>query len=1228
MDWYYSLYIAVVILSVAINAALSIYSWQYRAVPGSTGFFWMVTTGAGWMLFSALELLVWDPTLKMLCNTIRYSFALFVSFVTVVFVLQFTGRTAWLRPHRLLLLALIPIIGLLLTWTNPLHHLIWTGYPLQHVGMLRIPIRQYGAWYTVQTTYNQVMILIELSLLTHAMITWRPPYRIQASILLLANICVIVADLIWVLDLVPGLALYPVSIVLHSLLTAWALFRYQLLDLVPVAHRALVQSMHDSLIVLDARHRVIELNPAAQHFIGLPAAAIIGQPVAHVMPDGEVWSAYLQDEAVAYGEITRQHEGIQHFYEAQIAPLRSRRGTLTGRMIVLRDITGRKRAEEALRQSEADLARAQEVASLGSFRYKLLTDEVIWSRQLCRLTGLGDEERRMTLADVARVFHPDDLPAVQQALSQVLSGQGSAALDLRILHTDGSVRHCHNQFEAVYDEHGRAIEIFGTAQDITTRKLAEEALRKSEEQYRLLTENMQDVVWVLDYEGHFTYVSPSVYHLRGYTAEEVLQQTAAEALTPASLQAVQVSIQAAEQRGSYRVERMELEQPCKDGTTVWTECVTVPLNDKAGQLTGWLGVSRNISERRRAEEALRKLSRAVEQSPVSVVITDTAGCIEYVNPWFTRVTGYTFEEACGQNPRVLKSGRMPPEIYTELWQTILSGNVWHGEFHNRKKNGELFWEVATISSITNSDGVVTHFVAIKEDITAQKLAATELQRAKEAAEAANRAKSTFLASMSHELRTPLNAILGFAQLLAEEPDMLPEHQEYLQIIERSGQHLLELINDVLELSKIEAGRVTIFEQDFNLHHLLEDVVDMFRLQVSSKRIQLLLEIESTVPQGIVADQGKLRQVLINLLSNAIKFTHEGGVALRTGADPLTQSDVSADQASTGLADEAPSEDRILLYFEIEDSGMGIAPEDLERIFDFFAQTTSGKQVQEGTGLGLPISQHFVHLMGGELQVASAAGRGSIFSFAIPVRLAPSISSPLRLSTRRVVGLEAGQPVYRILIVDDKAESRSLLTSILRTIGFDVYEAVNGREAVDIWSDREPHLVFMDMRMPLMDGYEATRHIKATTRGQATVVIALTASAFEEDRVDILMAGADDFIRKPFRLAELYDALMKHLRVRFVYEEQAAPADQARLPATAPVLTREAIMGLPAEWVGQLYYAATLGDSRQLVHLIEQIRTQHPALAEDLLQLVADFRFDTITAVTERATQPPISRQLP
>ncbi|MEG4854006.1 response regulator [Microcoleus sp. B5-D4] len=494
----------------------------------------------------------------------------------------------------------------------------------------------------------------------------------------------------------------------------------------------------------------------------------------------------------------------------------------------------------------------------------------------------------------------------------------------------------------------------------------------------------------------------------------------------------------------------------------------------------------------------------------------------------------------------------------------------------------------------------------------------ERKKAEEAAAAASLAKSQFVANMSHELRTPLNAILGFTQVMSRDSLLSHENLENLRIINRSGQHLLELINDVLDLSKIEAGIIGLDQRSFDLYQLLDTLEEMFQIKAETKKIQLRFSIEANVPPYIKTDEKKLRVCLINLLGNAMKFTHDGGrIWLRVSVEsnqPQQPAESESDPNSTSV-------EPLLILFEVEDTGIGIATAEIDTLFDAFVQTQAGRKAGDGTGLGLTITKKYVQIMGGDIWVKSVLGEGTSFKFNI--RVFGAISSEITVATlQRVIGLEADQPIYRILAVDDNPENRLLLVKMLQPIGFEVREAENGYQAVELWESWQPHLIWLDTRMPVMDGFEAVRQIRAKEKQTQwrTVIIALTASTFEERKGEIIAAGCDDFVRKPFLEQTLFDKMACYLGVRYLYQELP------RLPVGA--LRRycvnekpDSFFGgllaqMPQSWVKELHDAANDVNEELAIQLVDRIWESHPTLAEALKDLLADYRLDKIMDLTQ------------
>lgn len=471
----------------------------------------------------------------------------------------------------------------------------------------------------------------------------------------------------------------------------------------------------------------------------------------------------------------------------------------------------------------------------------------------------------------------------------------------------------------------------------------------------------------------------------------------------------------------------------------------------------------------------------------------------------------------------------------------------------------------------------------------------QLTSAKKQAETANRAKSEFLANMSHELRTPLNAILGFSSLLERDPSVSSEQLENLKLIHRSGGHLLALINDILEMSKIEAGSISLSPQNFDLSFFLRGLQEMFASRATPKKLRFVLDEAPNLPRSVRCDQGKLRQVLINLLGNAVKYTEKGGIELRVSMDP-------------NMPD--PSSGMRMLVFKVIDTGVGIRAENLKTIFEPFSQVGFKSEDKSGAGLGLAISSRFIRLMNGEISVSSNPGQGSVFKFAIPVQVVASAGGVKPVALPRIIGLAPGQSACRILVVDDNAPNRILLRNLLGMIGIDVVEATDGRQAVDQFRRHAPNLVFMDIRLPVMDGLEATRLIKASESGRRTPVIAVTAHAFEEERRKILAAGCDGFIRKPFQEKIIFKAISKHLGIKYAYENQSTDGQEHPTADGQPHL-RELLTAVPDRLLRELTSAALDLDLERIHHCLNDIGPDHPEAADLLTQLAKQYRFEEI-----------------
>ncbi|MGB3532321.1 MAG: GAF domain-containing protein [Microcoleaceae cyanobacterium] len=820
----------------------------------------------------------------------------------------------------------------------------------------------------------------------------------------------------------------------------------------------------------------------------------------------------------------------------------------------------RKQAEAKLRASEASLATAQRVAQVGNWHWEIQSGTLTWSEELYRIFGRDIHQNQPTYAELIRQIYPDDRPLWRSSIRQMMQVGQFSEIDYRIVHSDGTVRHIEARGEGALDEQGQVVRAFGTVIDITERKRSEEALRQMAERERALSKVIQRMRQSLNLQTIFR-----------DTTHELRQAIESDRVVIYQFNS--------NWSGEFVAESVATGwQSLIEQQNDQTLDTTASVNENSCVVKQLVSVEDSYLQ----ETQGGLYNQGVSYLCVNDIYTaNLSACYIDLLEQFQAKAYITVPIFCGK----------------KLWGLLAA-------YENTQPRQ---WEESEIQMMVQIGTQLGVAVQQAELLAKTRQQATELKQAKELADAANRAKSEFLANMSHELRTPLNAILGFTQLMEHDGNLSAEHQQYIEIISHSGEHLLQLINDILEMSKIEAGRVSINENSFDLYRMLEAIEDMLRLKAQSKNINLVFEDYQDIPQYIKADENKLRQVLINLLGNAIKFTKKGYVSLRV---KLVES------PSLSMRKDDP----IQIRFEVEDSGQGIAPEELKQLFEAFSQTEAGVNSGEGTGLGLPISQRFVQLMGGEIQVQSQPGFGSLFSFEIPATVGEVITNPINFSSRKILGLAPNQPTCRILIVEDKLTNRLLLIKLLTHIGFEVREAANGSEAVAFWSSWQPDLILMDMRMPVMDGYEATRRIKSEPSGDQTIIIALTASAFEEDRHTILSIGCDDFVRKPFEEEILLTKISHYLGVKYIYKEEVKesvngePSTDAD-ETTAFTLDPEALLIMSPEWIEKLHIAAAQCSDLLTTELVEQIPSEHHQLIHALNSLVENFRFDQIMELT-------------
>lgn len=1020
--------------------------------------------------------------------------------------------------------------------------------------------------------------------------------------------------------------------------------------------RNIVENANDILFVNTPEGIFSYVSPNVINVMGYLPEEMIGKPFPQFLhPDDAEPCFKLNQQMVETREPVTGTEcralykdGSYRWQVVNVAPTLGVDGELQI-VGVARDIHDRKLAEEALRLSEARYrafvtATAQAVWMTNAVG-EVVEDIPLW----CALTGRSQASANGW--GWLESIHPDDRAATAAVWLESVNSGKVYEVEQRIQVASGEYRLFAVRGVPILNEQGNIQEWIGTKTDITEQKQAEamllhqnallqaqqQALQEKEAQYRSIFEAITEGLFIMDLDTiTVVEVNPAACQMHGYSYEEFLTLHPSKYIHPDSLPVFHRFVEAMTLRQQFCCEAVDV---CKDGRPIDIEVkgTTCIYNGKPHVLA----IMRDISDRKAAEKALQRraqldhllssLSRQfIDQDAETAIHSALESIARYIGAERGTIFEYNSDQTrcqlvyewCGDSVASLTPEARGASVseHPQLHQQFLSGQALQTVDIQTMPAGperQLFAR-QSIQSVLGVPviyrGQVTGFLAIdtvhfqkdwsQEDINCLKLvseliaiararhkAEADLRIAKEAAEAANRAKSTFLANMSHELRTPLNAILGFSQLIERDAALPDRQRDSLAIINRSGEHLLNLINDVLEMSKIEAGRTTLNVVSFDLHHLLQTLKEMFLIRAEAKKLALTFAIAPNLPQYIQTDENKLRQVLINLLSNALKFTDSGSITL-----------------------EATVQSELTLQFKVQDTGQGIASEEFEQLFRPFTQTSSGSQLREGTGLGLTISRRFVRLMGGEMYIESTVGQGSTFSFEIQIAIANPTEVAPTSTAKRVLQLQPQQPTYRILVVDDRVENRDFVEQLLTMVGFETQSAVNGADAIAQWQQWQPHLILMDMRMPIMDGYQATRQIRALESAQTrSKILALTASAFEEQRASVLAAGCDDFLAKPFREFQLFEKLAEHLGVNYLYEEDNAPTIDSSSGLT---LTPSILATMPPDWLAELHQASLAVDADRIMQLVQQ--TSDSKLATVLTELVHKFCFDEIAELTQEA----------
>jgi PAS domain S-box-containing protein len=840
MQFQFTPYTLPLLAAAVVSMWVAFYAWPRRAIGGALALAALALAITAWSVGYIFEIAGADLPTKLFWGKMQYIGIVTVPLMWLIFTFNHANQTRRLSRHMMAILTIIPLITLVLVFTTETHGLVWQQNPyLQQARGFSVLGVSYGFWFWIHSVYSYLLLLAGTIIILRSLGRRQGLFRGQTTALIIAVLAPWVGNILYISGLspIPHLDITPFAFTVTLLALTWGIFGFQLINLAPIARELVVEEMFDGMLVLDAQGYIADINPTAQRMLGQTAAQVVGQSVATALGSWSYLIERYKNVLETLDEIVIGEGEAQRWYELRLSPLYDRRQRFMGRVIIFHNITGRKRAEEALAHERTLL--------------RTVIDNI-----------------------------PDQIFARDTTSRYTLCNQSDA----------------------------RAIGV--------------------DDPDTLLGKN------------DFDFYPPEL--ATNYRADDL----------------------AVIQSGQPIFNREEPNRTI-DGQPRWLLTTKVPLRDRQGQIIGLVGIARDITERKRIEEQLRQLARAVEASPASIVITDTEAKIQYVNPKFTQMTGYTLEEALGQNPRILKTKYTPPATHQKLWQTITAGQEWHGEFCNRKKNGELFWEFAAVSPITDAAGVITHYVAVKEDITERKRMQEELAQARDQALAASGYKSELLAKVSHELRTPLGAILGFAEILHNETTaaLTPQQKRFTAKILDSAAYLNSLISDLLDQSQIEQGQMRIQAAFFNLREMVENLSVSLAVQAEAKGLHFTTEIAPDLPDILTGDEKRLRQIITNLVNNSLKFTETGSVTVHIyRAEPQQWA------------------------IQVADTGPGIASAAQPQIFDAFWQidnTLTGKQ--KGYGLGLSIVKQLTTLMGGEISLKSEVGRGSTFTVLLPLK---------------------------------------------------------------------------------------------------------------------------------------------------------------------------------------------------------------------------------------------------
>ncbi|MEI6048273.1 MAG: PAS domain S-box protein [Bacteroidota bacterium] len=989
-----------------------------------------------------------------------------------------------------------------------------------------------------------------------------------------------------------------------------------------------VEQSPASIVITDIKGNIEYVNPKFCNLSGYTKEEVIGKNPRILKsetysPDffKDLWTTILSGNEWKGEFHNKKKNGDLYWELSSISAIKNSSGEIVNFLAVKEDITERKQTEETFQNERALFRTIIDLIPNAVYVKDTRGRKILANPEEVQLAGMDSEDEVIGKTD------PDLYPAEQARRSadedHLVLQSGKPILNIEGTLTDKEGR-LHSLLVSkvpLYDLQGKISGLVGVTHDITERKQMENKLKENENLQRSLLENIAVGIVIIDPETRvIESVNTFASLLIGESSENIIGRRCHQFMCPAQDHLCPVCDKGQVVDNSERI----LLRADKSTLPVLKTVKKIQIGGKEKLLESFV----DITMQKKAEESLQQSSKKWEAiiaaSPDGIGMVSLEGKLQLMSEKLAKMYNYSIEQRDEYIGKTIFDFIDPSshKLLTDNFQKLLVDKKEQKitEYLAIRKDRSRFYVDVNSTILLDSNGNPASILFVERDITERKLAEEKLKsytdqielknieldialtKAEEAkakanemteqAEMANKAKSTFLANMSHEIRTPLNAIIGFSQLINRDPLLTSTQKEYNISIIRAGEHLLLLINDILELSKIEAGRVELNPTNVDLYSLFNDIQIIFKERAQSKHLQFIFETADDLPRYVIVDDGKLRQIFVNLIGNAIKFTDEGGIAVRVRVDK-TDEDISS------------------LIVEIQDSGPGIPENEISNLFKHFEQTSSGIKKSNGTGLGLALSRELAVIMGGNITVISEPGKGSVFTFHVEIKEG-KIEAVETDITKRVIHLDKGQQAYRVLVVDDKQENLQVVVNLLKLVGFATNEAVNGEDAIKKFEEWRPHLILMDMRMPVMDGYEATRQIKSMEKGKTTPIIALTASSFEEERKKTLALGMQGYIRKPFRESELFGVIGKVLGVKYIYEEETASVPEKYL------YDDEAIVGdiakLPLNLLLKMQNAVEVADFDLLVELINSIDPDHSELPRRLMALANDFDYNSLQQI--------------